>query len=294
MDKINVSKFNYDSIKYFLSVAKHGSISRAASSLGISQSALSQSMKSLEQSLGFALFERNTRGIILTEEGKVLYLGAMAPSEQFERAIVETMRCNSFKNMAPFKIAISSSLASSIIAPNILDLQKRFSGLNFEFCKFVAETEVVDDLQSGKYDIAIFKSNSDFVVKEVAMEKLCERTYVFVYNPKFFAPKDGMTMSELEKYTIIMKDRTGRNNNSWLKYSFNKFISCRNDNQCLEMIKNGAGIGIYPKEIAEREGLKCLKVEGFVPTKRTVNMCFLSSNTTAKNFAKALLQIKKF
>lgn len=292
MDNLNISKFNYDSIKYFLCVAKHGSISRAATSLGISQSALSQSMKSLEQTLGFALFVRNTRGIILTEEGKVLYARAKIGNEQLERAIVETIRCNSFKNFDTFKIAISSSLLTSIISPKIRDLQKKFPEVNFEFCHFVIETEVVEDLQQGKYDLAIFKSSPDFVVKEVVMEKLGERTYVFAYNPQFFNLKETLTMEELGKYPLIMKDRTGRNDNSWMKFSFKKFICCRNDNQCLEMIKNGAGIGIYPKEFAAKEGLNILKIEGFKPTKRMVNMCYLSSNKLAKDFAKTLLSYK--
>ena len=292
MENINITKLNYDSIKYFLCVAKAGSISRAAASLGISQSALSQSMKSLEQSLGLALFARNTRGIILTEEGKVLYTRALGASEQLQRAVVETLRCKEFKGMATFKIAASSSLVSAVIAPNILALQKKFPNLSLEFCKLAGETEVVNDLQLGKYDLAIFKADRDFVVKEVEMQKLCERTYVVVYNPAYFQLPDEIKLEELEKYPLVMKERSGKNENSWMMVTAGKFICCRNDNQCLEMIKNGAGVGIYPKELAERAGLKIAKVDGYKPTKRLVNMCYLGSNQIAKDFAKALVACK--
>ena len=69
----NLLDISFEAIRYFLSVAKYGSISRAANVLKISQSALSQSMKNLEEHLGITLFNRNTRGVILTEEGKVLF-----------------------------------------------------------------------------------------------------------------------------------------------------------------------------------------------------------------------------
>lgn len=288
MENFNVAKLNYDLIKNFLCVAEHGSLSRAANSLGISQSALSQSMKSLEQSLGLTLFIRNTRGIILTEEGKVLNEQAKIGSEQFKRAIVETLRVKSFRELNSFKISISSSLVSSILTPKIKQLQAKFN-VNFEIVKLSNDSEVVENLQKEKFDLAIFKTYDDFIVKEVAMERLCERNYVFVYNPNYFSPKDNISLEELNKFPIITKRRTGRNDNSWIKFSFNKFISCQDDNQCLEMIKSGAGIGVYPKELAKQENLNVLKVDGYAPTKRVVNACYLYSNKLAKEIVKVLM-----
>lgn len=289
METTNVLNYNYDAIKYFLSVASHGSLLRAAKSLGISQSALSQSMKNLEQSLGVVLFNRNTRGIVLTEAGRVLYEKAFVGNESFKNAIIETLRMKSFAKMKSFKISISSSLTSLIIAPKILKLQKQFD-TNIKFCKHIYQQDVVHLLQTGDFDLVILKENCDFIIKEVEVKKLCEFNYVFVYNPDFFKMSNHVKAEDLENIPIVMKERSGRNDNSWIKYSFDKFIECRNDNQCLEMIKNGAGIGVFPKEFALQQGLKILDVEGISATKRVVYACYLPSNLVAKRFVKELLK----
>ena len=57
----------------FTVVAKHMSFTKAAEDLCITQSAVSHRIRCLEQELGFPLFHRLTRKIILTEEGKTLY-----------------------------------------------------------------------------------------------------------------------------------------------------------------------------------------------------------------------------
>ncbi len=59
-------------LRYFVTVAEHGSITRAAEALGIEQPPLSQQIRQLERNLGVTLFERQTRGMKLTEIGEVL------------------------------------------------------------------------------------------------------------------------------------------------------------------------------------------------------------------------------
>lgn len=58
-------------INYFLAVAEHGSFTRAASALHVSQPALSQQIRQLEESLGVPLFDRSGRTIHLTDAGEV-------------------------------------------------------------------------------------------------------------------------------------------------------------------------------------------------------------------------------
>lgn len=125
MEKINFENFNYDSIKYFISVAEKGSLLKAADSLGVTQSALSQSMKNLEQNLGVKLFNRNTRGIILTAEGKTFYETSKIGNDYFENAIIQMIRMNKFDSLKNFKISASGSLQTIILASamkKILDI----------------------------------------------------------------------------------------------------------------------------------------------------------------------------
>jgi DNA-binding transcriptional LysR family regulator len=63
---------DWDRIRVFRGVAQAGSFTRAAESLGLSQSAISRQIGALEEDLGMPLFHRHARGLVLTEQGEVL------------------------------------------------------------------------------------------------------------------------------------------------------------------------------------------------------------------------------
>jgi LysR family transcriptional activator of nhaA len=64
---------NYNHLRYFWSVAREGNLTRAAAKLNLSQSALSLQIKKLEERLGHPLFERQGRGLVLTEAGRISF-----------------------------------------------------------------------------------------------------------------------------------------------------------------------------------------------------------------------------
>jgi LysR family nitrogen assimilation transcriptional regulator len=76
-------------LKAFLRIADFGSISRAAESLGITQPSLSQQVLRLEDEVGFRLFERTTRGVTLTEGGRVFQERAQQILYATEQAIAD-------------------------------------------------------------------------------------------------------------------------------------------------------------------------------------------------------------
>lgn len=61
--------FTLRQLQYFVAVAEHGSVSRAAHSLAISQSAVTEAVRFLEEDLGVKLFERHSRGLNITHKG---------------------------------------------------------------------------------------------------------------------------------------------------------------------------------------------------------------------------------
>lgn len=65
------SRLNYHHLRYFHEVAIEGHLGRAAERLNVAQSALSVQIKQLEESLGFALFERVARTLVLTQAGRI-------------------------------------------------------------------------------------------------------------------------------------------------------------------------------------------------------------------------------
>lgn len=66
-----MSFLNFHHLRYFRAIANEGSLTRAAERLNISQSAMSTQLRSLEESLGQALFHRQNKALILTEAGKI-------------------------------------------------------------------------------------------------------------------------------------------------------------------------------------------------------------------------------
>src|ERR1035438_1089319 len=85
--------FKRDQLRYFVTVAEEGQITRAAQKLNIAQPALSQAIANLESQVGFALLERHARGVSLTPAGAAFLksaLVAVAAEEEAER-IVESL-----------------------------------------------------------------------------------------------------------------------------------------------------------------------------------------------------------
>lgn len=287
--EINIIDYNYEAIKYFISVAYHGSLSRAAHTLGISQSALSQSMKNLEQSLKIKLFNRNTRGIILTREGKLLYEIAKIGDNYFKEAIIQTIRTNKLISLKTFKITAAQSILNTYVIPVMKKIVFKYSDVNFEIGPYVSEKEIVNKIQNNEVDLIIDKVNEKFISKEVISRKITDHNYYFTYNPKVLNFNSSMDISNLESYPIILKDRIGKNGNTWMKTTFNQVITCRSDEIVLDLIRKGIGIGLCPKELADKEGLQTIELEEYTPTKRTVEAFYLESNIIAKEFVDEII-----
>lgn len=91
-------------IEIFLTVANSNSISHAAQLLYISQPAISSKIRQLEDTLGYDLFERNNRGVVLTEEGMRLYATLNPVYHRFRVSVNQIVRTTTSKQKAPLNI----------------------------------------------------------------------------------------------------------------------------------------------------------------------------------------------
>lgn len=66
-----ISRLNYHHLRYFRAVAIEGNLGRAAERLNVAQSALSVQIRQLEERLGFTLFDRVARSLVLTEARRI-------------------------------------------------------------------------------------------------------------------------------------------------------------------------------------------------------------------------------
>ena len=118
-----IDNLNY--YRVFLTVAETGSISRAAETLFISQPAVSKSIHNLEEALSVHLIERSSRGIILTEQGRLLY-DQLRPAFETIRAAEEDLKQVNELGIGELKIGASTSLCRNILLGYLSDFIREY------------------------------------------------------------------------------------------------------------------------------------------------------------------------
>ena len=77
---------DWDKLRIFHAVADAGSLTHAGDALHLSQSAVSRQIRALEESLGTTLFHRHARGLILTEQGELLFEATSTMAKKLDSA----------------------------------------------------------------------------------------------------------------------------------------------------------------------------------------------------------------
>lgn len=185
----------------FYKVAEQGNISKAAESLYVSQPAVTKSIKNLENNLGVQLFNRTSKGVSLTEEGKILYehvKNAFVEIEQGEQLIKKLKD----KNLGVVKIGISNTLCKYYFMPHLKKFHEMYPNLKIEITNRTT-VETMELLEKGVLDCAIVSKIDDesrFIYK-----KLMEIQDIFVGKTK--PPKPLMTLKELEEYPMLFLEK---------------------------------------------------------------------------------------
>ena len=118
-------------IKYFVSIVEEGQISLAAKKLNMAQPPLSQQLKVLEEELNTMLFERHTRKLILTDEGKFLYEKSLEILEMIEKTKQEMKEISS-GIAGTLSIGIIPSLGAELIPKKVKDFHKKYPKVRFK------------------------------------------------------------------------------------------------------------------------------------------------------------------
>lgn len=125
----------------FECVARHSSFSRAAAELGLSVSALSQSVRALEARLGVRLLARTTRRVGLTEEGARLLEGVRRGLGEFGMALDGLTVGGAPRGMV--RITVTRVLYRYLFAPHLAEFSARFPGVGLEFSLDDSLTDIV-------------------------------------------------------------------------------------------------------------------------------------------------------
>ncbi|WP_266171208.1 transcriptional regulator CynR [Dyella subtropica] len=140
-------------INYFLAVAKHNSFTRAASALHVSQPALSQQIKQLEETFGVPLFDRTGRVTRLTDAGEV-YLRyahrALQDLEAGKRAIHDVQALS----RGTLRIAMTPTFTSYLVGPLVASFHRRYPNITLTVREMPQE-RMEERLNDDELDVGI-------------------------------------------------------------------------------------------------------------------------------------------
>ncbi|MCB1387038.1 MAG: LysR family transcriptional regulator [Nitratireductor sp.] len=142
-----------------LAVAEYLSFSRAANSLGVSQSSVSARIKALEDELGILLFERNTRGVRLTEAGRQFVERISAGVDHLDHAVKSAAMAASGK-CGRLRIGVHGLIQHSFLANLIGRYREAYPAVSIEIDEGTAR-ETISLLRADQLDIAFVVGTPD-------------------------------------------------------------------------------------------------------------------------------------
>ena len=167
---------NLSSYRIFYTVANTGNISKAAKELYISQPAISKSIQKLEESVGCKLFSRSSRGVVLTDEGKLLYEHV---SEAFETLTMgeEKLKRSIELGVGHLKIGVSSTLCKYLLLPYLKEFIRKNPHISISIsCQSTNDTLKL--LEDNKIDIGLIGKPEN--LKNIHFDFLEEIEDIFV------------------------------------------------------------------------------------------------------------------
>lgn len=197
---------NLSSYRIFYTVANTGNISKAAKELYISQPAISKSIQKLEESVGCKLFSRSSRGVILTDEGKLLYEHVSAAFETLDLG-EEKLRRSIELGVGHLKIGVSSTLCKYILLPYLKEFIKQNPHITISIaCQSTNETLRL--LEDNKIDIGLIGKPDN--LKNIHFDFLEEIEDVFVATKDYLRnlKARGIQSSQiLQSSTLMLLDK---------------------------------------------------------------------------------------
>jgi DNA-binding transcriptional LysR family regulator len=188
---------DWDKLRVFHAVAEAGSFTHAGHDLGLSQSAISRQIAALEHELKVPLFHRHARGLILTEQGEVLY--RTAHEVHIKLASAKTRLTDSReKPTGELRITTTIGLGTIWLTPRIA-----------EFIELYPQISVVLLLDDRELDLAMREADVAIRLRRPVQPDLIQRklftVHHHVYASAEYVRRYGMpkTLEDLDRHTII-------------------------------------------------------------------------------------------
>lgn len=197
---------NFELYKVFFYVASSLSFSEASKRLFISQSAVSQSIKTLEKKLNQPLFIRNTKKVALTKEGELL-LSHIEPAIHLIMRGESSLLDSKSLGGGQLRIAASDTICRYFLVPYL----KKFHEIHpHAHIKVTNQTSLncVDLLEKGQVDLIITNYPNSRLDSTLHQKQILDFQDVFIANPAYYDLTDKvLSLKELLKFPLLMLDR---------------------------------------------------------------------------------------
>lgn len=229
-----MARDNISDILVFFAVARERSFTRAAGKLGMTQSALSHIIRSLEARLGVRLLTRTTRSVSPTEAGERL-LQNVAPRLEEIEAEIAAVSDMSEKPAGTIRITAIDHVVNNVLWPRLVPVLLQYPDIHLEMN---ADYRMID-IAAERYDVGV--RYGDQVEKDmIAVRMTPDVRMVIVASPGYFAHRPmPVAMQDLIKHSCIgLRLATSGGIYAW---------ELRHDGQGLEMRPRGQLImsGVY-------------------------------------------------
>ncbi|MGN0805658.1 MAG: LysR family transcriptional regulator [Candidatus Coproplasma sp.] len=246
---------NLELYRVFYTVAKCGSLTKAADELFISQPAVSQAIKQLETQLGTTLFNRTHRGMELSlQGGKLIFKQveeALKLLDDAEQKLTELQTTAT----GTIRIGATDAIFSNVLADKIVKFNVKYPGVKIDLITGTTP-ETLEQLKTNKCDIAFV--NMPVEDKDVNLTgTVAHLTDVFVAGKKYeYLKETKINLSDLQEFPLLMIESNTIARKSLSAYTqtlgvkLHPDIEVENWDLMLKFVTCGMGIGCVPREYA--------------------------------------------
>ena len=247
-----MSNINLNLYKVFCKVAQSKSYSEASEKLGVSVAHISKQIATLEEQLNLKLFNRENKGVTLTNDGEELYNIVNKSISTFDFAEKMAKDKNDMENGC-IKIGCPSHFTSYLLMGKLEKVKKDFPKLNVKIICEVDTNKMLELLQNHKVDFAI--TDAEIISGNVEVQELLTISNIFVSK----APLKISNIKELEDLNCILNLENTKTTQQLMEILEKNNVSLHADMMCdateirVEAVKRNMGIAYVIKEAVKNE-----------------------------------------
>ena len=243
---------DWDKLRIFHAVADAGSLTHAGDTLHLSQSAVSRQVRALEESLNTTLFHRHARGLILTEQGELLFDATKSMNKRLDAAAAR-IRDSEEEVFGELRVTTTTGFGTLWLAPRLAKLYDQYPELKIDLM-----------LEERVLDLPMREADGAIRMKEPSQADLIRKRLMSV-RMRLYATQDYLNqrgeltdIEEIANHRLICQSLASAQVAAGatlvqhlLSYDAPSMFTVNNYFGVLQGVLNNLGIGVLPDYLVE-------------------------------------------